>query len=52
MAVMYFEDQSPYGSLGLVADGLTEGLIDRLLREIREAGYTGQVVSARDLDIY
>ncbi len=30
VAVLYFEDMSGDGSLGYVADGLTEGLIDRL----------------------
>jgi len=32
VAVLYFEDLSPNGELGYVADGLTEGLIDRLSR--------------------
>ncbi|MCH7490615.1 MAG: protein kinase, partial [Gemmatimonadetes bacterium] len=35
VAVLYFEDLSPDGSLGYVADGLTEGLI-RQLRQVRE----------------
>ncbi len=30
IAVLYFEDRSPGGTLGYVADGLTEGLIDEL----------------------
>jgi serine/threonine-protein kinase len=32
VAVLYFEDLSPNGSLGHVADGITEGLIDELSR--------------------
>ncbi len=32
VAVLYFQDRSPDGSLGYIADGLTEGLIDNLSR--------------------
>ena len=34
VAVLYFDDLSPDGALGYVADGLTEGLIDEL-RQVR-----------------
>jgi serine/threonine-protein kinase len=41
LAVLYFEDLSPKGELGFVADGLTDGLIDAL------AGVSGLSVVSR-----
>jgi serine/threonine-protein kinase len=52
VAVLYFEDLSPDGDLGYVADGLTEGLIDELsrVRALQVVSRNG-VAQYRDTDV-